>query len=119
MIDKTDQLFIRACKSENFIPKLLRVYRRFYYSGGCDEEAYREIAGILGRIAEEYFSMPVDEMVRYIDPNAVRWMFDEEEHTFSYKVMLAYRFHLWKIKAVDLKKQGYIVPAYFRNKKIK
>ena len=117
MIDKTDQLFIRACKSWNSDERLLRVYRRFYYSHGSDEEAYREIAGILGRISEEHFNMPVEYMVNYIDPNAARWNFDKEEYTFSYKVMLAYRFHIWEIKRTLLDELGYSIPAYFRNQK--
>ena len=117
MIDKTDQLFIRACKSWNSDERLLRVYRRFYYSHGSDEEAYREIAGILGRISEEHFAMPVEEMVRYIDPNAVKWIFDKEEHSFSYRVMNAYRLHLYKMDGKVLIELGYVNPAFFRNKK--
>lgn len=116
-MNKVDQLFIRACKNMESTKKLLWVYRRYYWSHGTDEEAYREISGILERITEEYFPMSAPDMIRYIDPAEPKWRMSKEKYSFGYKVMNAYRFHVWKVRGKELENLGYIIPAYFRNQK--
>ena len=114
-MNKIDMLFVRACKTIIADKKFLWLYRRFYMNQPNEERAYSGIAMILERIVEENFPMRTSDLVSYIDPNAVQWTDYDELPSFAYRVMRAYRLHIFRIENDELDKLGYIPPAYFRN----
>ena len=69
-MDKTEMLFIRACKSMNPRIRVASVYKKFYLlSGITDYERDMHIAMILGGIVDKYKLMTACDMVTMLSPS--------------------------------------------------
>ena len=65
---KTQQLLVRACKSNNPYKRLHSVYRRFYLPVN-ETEANFHIAGILNALCENYAKPNTAALIRDLNPS--------------------------------------------------
>tara|TARA_R110002153_G_scaffold84500_1_gene211510 strand:- start:445 stop:819 length:375 start_codon:yes stop_codon:yes gene_type:complete len=73
-MDSTTQLLIRACKRDNPLPRLKRVYKRMYLGVDLTEEqTYTFLCHVLAPIVDKYCPMDVCEILREL----------ESENTYS------------------------------------
>mgnify|MGYP003384853711 CR=1 FL=1 len=62
---KTEQLFIRACKSHSCKFRLERLYQRFYFGGYCNAiQTQSALIAILAGIVDKYTPMTVSEFIK-------------------------------------------------------
>lgn len=65
-MNKVDQLFVRACKSEDPDTRLKSVYRRFYcYGSEVNNKAH--IINILARISDEYLGIKIENLIEELN----------------------------------------------------
>ena len=82
-MDKTEMLFIRACRSLNPRRRVASVYKRFYGTGGMtDNEVDRNVGFILGGIVDKYKLMTAMECATMLSPS--QKMFYEREDSDDY-----------------------------------
>ena len=111
-MDKTEQLFIRACKSKSPEQRVLSVYRRFYMVPQ-ESVSYEYIAQILARICDEYKLFNTLDLLTDLNPEN-RWKYnlknDVSYSRFCMRVLVG------KIRFAKVNKlQGLSVAASFRN----
>jgi hypothetical protein len=69
-MDKTDQLLVRACKSEHPLTRVASVYRRQYLQRALvPTEVTLYMCGILTTIVDKYCPMSVSKVVSALDPH--------------------------------------------------
>jgi len=110
-MNKIDQLFVRACKSECPEKRVLSVYRRFYVQHHVPE-SYAYHAQITARICEKYELCSLLELVSATNPEN-KWQYSLDKdvcyHQFVFRVLVR------KIRFADTSKfEGLIAPAKFR-----
>ena len=110
---KIEQLFIRGCKSNNSIQRVLRIYKRFYIHTTL-EISYREISYILAKICDNNSLYNTVDFIKDVD-NSNMFNYDPNAGThYFYMRALINKIAVTKISNIE----GYIVPAFFRNKVI-
>ena len=83
-MDKTTQLFIRACKSKDSYTRLRSVYRRFYLD---DLNWEPHVVLILSRICDNYLNLSTIDIITGVSPHK-DWMYPEElRDDYHYKAL--------------------------------
>ncbi len=82
MLDKTEMLFIRACKSLDPKKRLMSVYRRLYLGGITEEFAILYISSLLADIVQRYKLIDLDTLIHNLSPNS----FDYKQYSYNEKV---------------------------------
>jgi hypothetical protein len=62
-MDKINQLWIRACKTQDSVKRLKSVYRRYYGDYGLQDNE-RSIASILTSLVDEVFPMSISKFLQ-------------------------------------------------------
>ena len=65
-MNKTDQLFIRACKSKDAKKRVCSVYRRFYLLG---QPKSHDLARILVRIVDKHLTFTASDLISSLHPD--------------------------------------------------
>ncbi|TNC79220.1 MAG: hypothetical protein C9356_20345 [Oleiphilus sp.] len=108
-MNKTEQLFVRACKSGGGLKRVKSVYRRFYLN---DQNVDFFIAGVLSRIADKYLDLKSSDFIDGLNP-ANAWKCgiekDDSYHTGVVKFLIS------EIRCTEKDKfPGIVPPAVFR-----
>lgn len=116
-MDKTTQLFIRACTSDDIITRINKVYKRFYGDYGSLENK-RAIASIMLSIVDKHTPMTLTEYHRRIgDYDMYNSMTLEEDTLGKLDLIICIcRDKIAHTKTEDLIKQGVTLPLRWRNK---
>lgn len=111
-MDKIDQLFVRACKSEgDSIGKLERIYKRFYLNRH-NVEGF--LAGVLTRIADSYLNLKASDLIYAYDPEEA-WRYgieDADSHSMKTIKILVSKIALTKTDSFP----GITAPAKLRRR---
>ena len=109
MLTKIDQLWIRACKAEDYSKRLRSVYRRFYLSTSNEESIKAYIAHILAGI--------IDRELKGLSATSVLSLNDgmfNEGLSLRGRIMDLLIREIRYQKADDLRKIGHTIPKRFR-----
>lgn len=79
-MNTTDLLFIRACKSNHPMRRVISVYKRFYYRG---EYNFRDIAQILSSVCAINAPIQPDKLISDLNPLGA-WKFIDAEKEYNY-----------------------------------
>lgn len=112
MMDKTEILFVRACKSDQPARRVDRVYKSTYYNSGQVDT--RHVISVLLGIVEKYRLMSIRTFAADMHPDSA-WKFVDEGASYNehLKAMLISRIRLTEVSCLP----GYPTPARFRNDK--
>ena len=106
-MDNTTQLFIRACKRPGSMPRLHRIYKRFYFGGNSTEaEIYQALASIMSTILDKYCPMTSSKMIDELRPG---WQ-KAEDHNERAVIMIRNRIAVTKVGAFP----GLTKPLWYR-----
>jgi hypothetical protein len=112
-MNKTIQLFIRACKAKDADKRLRSVYRRFYYSTDCKKTQDAALVHILSKICEDHAPIRLTILMDRLNPEN-HWQYgitsDEGFNSAAIKILTS---HLRFLKKDDLK--GLTSPRRFRD----
>lgn len=109
-MDKTEALFIRACKSKQPFTRVQSVYRRFYYAGKGDNSPH--IVSILTRISEKYCPMSLSTFITSMNPDN-KWLYGDESMSY-YETVLSIMINHIRYTPVD-KFPGLPQPLRFKD----
>lgn len=66
--DKLERLFIEACKGNNAMMHVFKLYQRHYYGGDTIEKSYEHMANILGGIRMIYLPIDLNKFADDLSP---------------------------------------------------
>ncbi|MDB4311827.1 hypothetical protein N9937_00190 [bacterium] len=115
-MDKSTQLFIRACKVDQSKRRLLKLYRTHYYGGTqTDDECMPHIARILTDIVEKYCPQKLSTIVQDLSPQQC-WYYqiEGEELPYYHRVAVVMEKYIAWTDGATLVGQGLTRPARFR-----
>lgn len=109
MMDKTEILFIRACKSAQPARRVDRVYKSTYYNSGQVDT--RHVISVLLGIVEKYHLMSLRTFATDMNPNQ-SWKFVDEGSSYNeqLKAVLISTIRLTNVSELP----GYPLPARYR-----
>lgn len=109
MLTKIDQLWIRACKAEDYNKRLRSVYRRFYLSTSDDESVKAAITSLLaGIIDSELKGLSATDVL------SLNSSMYNEGLSFRDRVIDLLIRNIRYQRADDLRKIGHTIPRRFR-----
>lgn len=111
-MDNTQALLIRACKSTNPEERLHKLYRKFYYSGGTQEQEKEALSYILTTIVEVHCPMSLSSLVQEMSHN-MDFMYDKTLSRQG-RVAAIMQQQIRRSKASDF--VGLPLPVKFRSK---
>lgn len=106
-MEKSDILFIRACKSLNPVERIHRLYKYFYLSDKHKAVNERFIIPILADIIDAHCPFSTIEAIEMAKEMS---RYEVEEQNKAILKKLAYRIRDTKVSKFD----GFIRPVYFR-----
>jgi len=111
MMDKTEILFVRACKSRQPLRRVDRVYKSYYYNNNNGEVDTLHIISVLLRIVEKYNLMSLRTLAADMNPNQA-WKFVDEGSSYNeqLKAVLISTIRLTNVSDLP----GYPLPARYR-----
>ena len=111
MLTKTEQLFIRACKSKDANVRLRSVYRKFYLSRDIsDSQIDIAITSILAFLIDKY-----SKGVAASDVLSVRDEWFNHGSTIDKRILTLFIHKIRFDKCDKLRSIGYVTPVRYRN----
>ncbi len=105
----SDQMIIRACKSLDSLPRLIKTYHK-YYGNFTNEKVY--IIQILSRICEDFQLIKVSDLICDLSPENY-WKFSQdkdEDYTSRVIKILASKIRFTEVSRFP----GFIIPGRYR-----
>lgn len=110
---KTDMLFIRACKLNNSIIKINKLYKRFYYNNHIDKIEYGSIAMIFLDITEKYYPINFKNLAFSLNPkNAIYNVNNINNYSYEELLTMVLMSHLRYVDTNIIK--DYLIPIKYK-----
>lgn len=110
---KHDMLFVRACKSDNSVNRIDKLYRKFYWDNKKDSMDYYIISTILTDIINEYYPINPKKLINNLNPYyASHYVNDGKNYTYYEQVLGVLISHLQLAPTNKIK--YYIYPKRYR-----
>lgn len=78
MLSNTEQLLIRACRSNNPNKRLLSTYRRFYYYSEDENICKKNLVIILANLVDKLVGkIDITDVIEELSPNNIKYMLGE------------------------------------------
>lgn len=112
-MEKSTNLFIRACKSNNAAERLTKLYNMFYLHTDDENVIQTELVHILSTIVDKHCPMTVVEFLRGVSEQESYYRLTQEvlpDKNYLNLLVLISKIRRTNVKAIE----GFITPCRFR-----
>lgn len=113
-MNKIECLLIRACKSDQGILRVEKLFNRFYCPHSPTKFHWESIAAILSNLTDKYCPMDTKAWIVHMNPDNYQYSGVSESDSHHEKVCRIMANHI-KNHYMPMQGGGFIIPAAFRN----